>query len=135
MDQALFNPLTLSQGLDRWTGAAVGCYSSRVRARIGPWSIGLEDHQGLLIVADSEASTALIVSLLTCGKDNSHRRGLMNLTSVLLRKRRELIAFDYRGDCECACVRVSHVGMCASYVYVREKAGLHVNTFTCNKIN
>ena len=47
------------------------------------WSIGLEDYQGLLIVMDSEASSALIVSLLGCGKDNSHKQELMNLTSVL----------------------------------------------------
>lgn len=106
MDRALFNLVTLSQGPDRWTKAAVGCYRWGVRERNGPRSIGLEDHQGLSIVADSEASSALIVSLLACGKDNSHGQGLMNLTSVLLRKHRELIAFDYRGVCKCVCVCV-----------------------------
>lgn len=50
-------------------------------------------------MADSEASSALIVSLLACGKDNSHGQGLMNLTSVLLPKHQELISFDYRGVC------------------------------------
>ena len=110
MDRALFNPLTLSQGTDRLSEAAVGRYRWGVRERNGPRSIGLEDHQGLLIVADSEASSALIVSLLACGKDNSHGQGLMNLTSVLLRKHWELIAFDYWGDsmcvgvCVCVCV-------------------------------
>ena len=69
-------------------------------------------------MADSEASFALIVSLPACGKDNSHRQGLMNLTSVLLPKRRELIAFDYRGDCLCVhvcvyvCTRVCHIEAC-----------------------
>ena len=114
VDRALFNPLTLSQGPDRWTEAAVGRYRWGVRERNGPRSIGLEDHQGLLIVADSEASSALIVSLLACGKDNSHGQGLMNLTSVLLRKHRELIAFDYRGDCVCMCVGVC---VCGSVSY------------------
>lgn len=95
MKQALFNLVTPSQGSDRWNEAAVGYYRLGVRERNRPRSIGLEDHQGLLIVADSEASSALIVSLLACGKDNSHGQRLMNLTSVLLRKHRELIAFDY----------------------------------------
>ena len=114
MDRALFNLVTLSQGPDRWIQAAVGCYRWGVRERNGPWSIGLEDHQGLLIVADSEASSALIVSLLACGKDNSHRQELMNLTSVLLRKHQELIAFDYRGVCVYVCFCV---GVCVQYVW------------------
>lgn len=97
--RTLFNPVTLSQGSDWWTDVAAGCYRLGVRERNRLRSIGLEAHQGLLIVADSEASSALIVSLLACGKDNSHRQTLMNLTSVLLRKHRQLIAFDYWGFC------------------------------------
>lgn len=102
----LFNPVTRSPGSDWWTDAAAGCYRLGVRERNRLRSIGLEAHQGLLIVADSEASSALIVSLLACGKDNSHRQRLMNLTSVLLRKHRQLIAFDYWGLCVGVCVCV-----------------------------